>query len=480
MTINKIRKVTGNIISLLTSDIANRGATFVLYALVARYLGAFEFGQLSLGIIFFYMFQILAAVGLKTLITREVAKDKTKTEQYFVNSSAVVMMSVLLSIITLFLLIRLLNYAPDTTSIILLMSLGLLPASLSLICEAVFEAWEKMHYITYAIIPANIAKVGLAFLLLAGGYPLIYLVIMLFFIRLVILGIQWWLIGQKIIRPRLKIDLNFSLTLVKSSLTFFGIEGIAVIWTTLSIILLSKFAGETEVGLYNAARQLTIPITLMMRSIMVSVFPIMCRKFGAGIQSLNQVSEYLLEVLVSITLPAVVGLYFLADSALLLIYGGEDFLQASAVLRIMVWGLLFMAFIYVFGRMLLASQQEKVTLRIVVINLIVKLVCAFALISQFGLLGAAIAGLISETVNLVQHYIPVSGLLSKTTIGRLVWKPVVAVTGMALFLTILKDQGIFLTIVSAGIIYTGALFVLTIWSSGGVYQFKTKYLHIRP
>jgi len=480
MTINKIRRVTGNIIALLTSDIANRGSTFVLYALVARYLGAYEFGQLSLGITFFYMFQILAAVGLKTLITREVAKDKTKTEQYFVNSSAVVVMSVSLSIITLLLVIRLLDYAPDTTSIIFLMSLGLLPASLSLICEAVFEAWEKMHYITYAMIPANIAKVGLAFLLLAGGYPLIYLVIMLFFIRLIILGIQWWLISQKITRPRPKIDLNFSLALVKSSVTFFGIEGISVIWATLSIIVLSKFANETKVGLYSAARQLTLPIAVMMRSIMASVFPIMARKFGTGIQSLNQVSEYLIQVMVSIILPAVVGLYCLADSALLFVYGGGDFVEASAVLRIMVWGPLFTAFIYVFGYTLLASHREKVTLRIVIINLMVKLVCAFALISQFGLIGAAIAGLVSEAVNLVQHYIPVSGLFSKTTIGRLVWKPVVAVTAMTLFLAKFEGQGIFLTIVSAGIIYASVLLALTIWSSGGVYQFKAKYLHIQP
>ncbi len=475
---NRIRKVAVNIISLLTSDLANRGSTFILYALVARYLGAFEFGQLSLGFSFFYMFQIIGVVGLKNLIIRAVAKDKAKTEQYFINSSAIVMISVLFSIIILYLFIRLLNYAPDTTSIILLLSLGLLPASLSLICEAIFEAWEKMHYITYAIIPANIVKVGLAFLLLAGGYSLSYLIIMLFFIRLIILGFQWWLIVGKIIRPRLKIELNFSLALVKSSVTFFGIEGIAIIWTTLSIVLLSKFAGETEVGLYNAAGQLTIPIAMMMRSIMVSVFPIMARKFGAGIQNLNQVSQHLIEVLVSITLPTVVGLYFLADSAFLLVYGGDEFLRASVVLRIMVWGLLFTAYIYVFGYMLLASHQEKVTLRIVIINLIVKLICAFILISQFGLLGAAIAGLISEGVNLIQHYIPVSNLFSKRTIGRLTWKAVIAVTGMALFLAIFQDLGIFLTIVSAGMIYTCILFVLTIWSNGGVYQFKTKYQYI--
>ncbi len=127
MTICSIRRIAGNAASILTSNVMNRATTFVLYALVARYIGAADFGRLSVALTLFYTFQVLAVAGLRTLITREVAKDRTKTDRYLVNGSMAVVISSLLSIIILLLFVRLMRYAAGTTSVILLLSLALLP-----------------------------------------------------------------------------------------------------------------------------------------------------------------------------------------------------------------------------------------------------------------------------------------------------------------------------------------------------------------
>ena len=84
-----VRKVIGNTASLLTSEVVNRATTFVLYALIARYLGAFEFGQFSLALTLFFVSQVLAGAGLNTLVTREVARDKAQTGSYLVNEHQV-------------------------------------------------------------------------------------------------------------------------------------------------------------------------------------------------------------------------------------------------------------------------------------------------------------------------------------------------------------------------------------------------------
>src|SRR5919106_2172117 len=90
-------RILANAISILAADAVNRGTTFVLYALVARYLGAFEFGQLSLALTLFYTFQVLAAAGLKTLVVREVARDKKKTNHYLVNGTVTIATTCLIS-----------------------------------------------------------------------------------------------------------------------------------------------------------------------------------------------------------------------------------------------------------------------------------------------------------------------------------------------------------------------------------------------
>ncbi|MCA9882969.1 MAG: hypothetical protein KC708_08370, partial [Anaerolineae bacterium] len=47
---SSLRKIASNMSSLIASDVINRVTSFVIYALVGRYLGAFAFGQMSLAL----------------------------------------------------------------------------------------------------------------------------------------------------------------------------------------------------------------------------------------------------------------------------------------------------------------------------------------------------------------------------------------------------------------------------------------------
>ncbi|NJL54242.1 oligosaccharide flippase family protein [bacterium] len=55
--------VMRNMTSLIASDVINRVTSFVIYALVGRFLGAFAFGQISLALSLFYTFQVFASQG---------------------------------------------------------------------------------------------------------------------------------------------------------------------------------------------------------------------------------------------------------------------------------------------------------------------------------------------------------------------------------------------------------------------------------
>lgn len=62
-----LQGIGANALAILTSDVMNRATSFVVYAMVARRLGAFAFGQMSLALSLFYVFQIFAVSGVKTL-----------------------------------------------------------------------------------------------------------------------------------------------------------------------------------------------------------------------------------------------------------------------------------------------------------------------------------------------------------------------------------------------------------------------------
>jgi O-antigen/teichoic acid export membrane protein len=478
MAINRVRRLVGNFASLLTSEVVNRATTFVLYAMVARYLGAFGLGQLSLALTLFFVAQVLAGAGLRTLVTREVARDRTKTGQYLVNGSAIVAACSVLSVTALLFFVRLMNYSPETASAILLLSLGVLPFSLSVLNKAVFQAWERMHYIAWANVPVNVAKVGLALVLLWQGHGLFEMILLLLACHVAILGIEWWLMLRHIARPHLRIDRRFCIPMIRSTSTFLGINGIVAISASLDLLLLSRLTDETQVGLYSAAVQLIAPWTVICGSIILSVFPEMCKRFTTGVEGLKRISGQVLELLLAITLPAVVGFSFLAGPALLFLYGKAEFMLASPALRVLVWTLVLTAFNHVLGHALVASQKEKVTLHIIVLSTLLKLLLGLILISQYGLIGAAVATLLTALLDFLLHYAAVSRRLFRLPVVRLAWKPAVAGACMAVYLMLVSNQGLLLTAVSAGMVYAVSWLVLIIWSNGGLRQFTARYQHL--
>ena len=474
MSLN-LRKTTGNALSILTSDVMSRMTSFVLYALVARHLGAQEFGQLSLAFTLFYMFQVFAVGGLKTLIVRQVAKDRAKTQLYFVNGCMIVAFTSLASIVALWSFIHLMHYPPATTRIILLLSFGLLPYSVSAVSEGIFQAWERMRYIACVNVPVNIAKVAGAFLLLTtnrGLYPVVLILLSSF---AVIAAVEVWILLRKFSSEPASIDFHFSLATMRSAATFLGIDGTLAVMSSLNILLLSKLATETEVGLYGAATQLMVPLLLVYQSIAQSIFPLMCRKMEPGFQNLKRIAEQAMELLLVLALPAAAGLFFIGDRALSLLYKNPAFSQAFPALRIVTWVLILQVFTSVLGQVLVASHREKITLRIVLVDTVVNLLVGWLLIAMFGLRGAAVALLLTRVADCCQHYIPAAHLLSGVPIATMVWKPLVAATCMAAYLAAPSGLPGILRGVSATLIYGAALLAVAIWASGGLRQFRDKY-----
>jgi O-antigen/teichoic acid export membrane protein len=462
----------------MANDVVDRVATFLIYTLIARYLGVFAFGQMSLAITFFQTFQLLAVVGLQTLITREVTKSKTQTRKYFINGSLVVTAFSLLSITALAILIRFLRYSTETTNTVLLLSCSLLPYSLSTVSDAIFQAWEKMFYITIANTVVNIVKIALAFLLLSQGYGINVIILLILVAYILNLITKWFIISLYITKIRMNFDIPFCISMTKTALTFLGINGAQAILTSVNVIILSKLASEVEVALFSASFQVMVPVAIIFESVSRSAFPVLCRRFESGLQRMKVISTNLMELLTIIVLPVTIGMFFFADTMAPLMYGHNDFSGASLVIRILVWRLVFRVFTQMLGQVLVASLQEKMTLRILVIDMLASVILGPILISYFGLIGAAITSVAVRVIDFIQHFIPVSHMFAGLALKEMIWRPATASVLMVLFLLMTGGQYIFLTIPLATLVYFSSIFLLSLLSFGGISQLKMNYAYL--
>lgn len=474
------RRVLGNAASMLTTEIFNRASTFVLYALVGRFLGDRAFGQMSLALTLFYTFQVFAIAGLKTLVTREVAKDRSKTDKYLVNGSFAVIGTSLASMAFAAVFVRVLNYPVDTSQVILFVSLSMFPVALIAIVEAIFQAWERMHFIAMVNIPVNVLKIGAALALLSGGADVNSVIGVLFVAFMAVLVAEWVLLLWKVTRPRLRIDLGFMFRMLRQTTTFFGIDGVIAIVASLNLVLLSKLASEREVGLIGAATQFLTPLQVVYQNVVTSLFPMMSRQLEPGFRSLKRITEGLVEVLVMFGLPATLGIFILAGHALVFLYGQQSFADATLVLRIYSITVILRAVIHALGQVLIAGMRERDTLRIVLIGIVLNVILGVALISKFGMLGAAAAGLIVTFVDLILHYYFIRRLFGgPVRVLSALWRPGIAGVVMSAFLiwALPRASGQFLAVVAGGAaIYAAALAVVLFLSVGGPRAIRARYL----
>jgi O-antigen/teichoic acid export membrane protein len=292
----------------------------------------------------------------------------------------------------------------------------------------------------------------------------------------VALASKWWFLLRQVAPPREMPDIRSCVALTRSTVTFLGINGLNAVMTSLTAILMSKFVGEAGVGLYTAARQLTVPIEVVSQSVVTSVYPTMVRSFEPSFRRLERNTERLLESLSIIVLPAVIGLYVLAEEALVFVFGGSQFAEAAVVLRIIVWTMVLRVAGKVFGLVLVASLRERLTLRILAVDAVVAVILGWILISQFGLAGAAVASLVVRLVDFVQRYVPVRRpFQSRIAFGRIVWKPFAASLCMVAFLWLVPELHVLLSAAAGAVAYFAVLFVLMIVSAGGLGRFRAKY-----
>jgi len=472
-----LRRIVANAASMLASDVINRATTFALYALVARSLGAYEFGQLSLALTLFYTFQILAVAGLKTLVTREVAKHRERTDEMLVNGSFVVLVTAFASMAVLGAFVWLIGYDASTAKVVLLLAAGLIPYALSAICEAVFQGWERMRLIAIANVPVNLLKITLSFALLRLGLGLNWVILLLVGSYVAIVAIEWVIVLTQFTVPKFQLRWGVSYWLARSTVTFLGIDGIIAITGSLNVIILSKFRSETQVGLYNAGTQLMVPVSLIYGSIVVSVFPLMCRRYEPTLQGIKRIGERVIELILSVALPTTVGLFLLSGTAISILYG-SGLSGATLSMQIMVWGLILSAMTSILGQVLVASLRERVTLHIVTIDLIVSVVAGIVLIWQFGYAGAAVTALLTRAVDLFLHYRPVANLFTPRVMLETVWKPAIATGVMVVVYFELSGHGELIAATGCAIAYLLAFSGLMLIADGGPRNVKQRYQYL--
>jgi O-antigen/teichoic acid export membrane protein len=118
-----VQKLAKNTTLLFISQIISYILGFFITMYTAQYLGTSGFGMLSTALSLAAIFAVFTDLGLGTITTREVSRDKSLQNKYFSNTSILRLILALLTFGLIILYVTIINltsyhYPPETTILI--------------------------------------------------------------------------------------------------------------------------------------------------------------------------------------------------------------------------------------------------------------------------------------------------------------------------------------------------------------------------
>jgi O-antigen/teichoic acid export membrane protein len=316
--------------------------------------------------------------------------------------------------------------------VVLLLIVGLFSSYVS----AMLQGSHLVHVDSVLRPIRNLSRAGLQIVGVFLGFGLIALVYGYAAGSVVLIGIGLYVLGGPYERPSKR---HFSSLIDYAKYAWMGkLEGRT--FYQADILLLGVFVSTGVVGVYGIAWSLASFLIVFSTSITSAVFPRMSKLSSEeNFEQVAVLAEDSLSYAGLITIPGLVG-GVLLDDRILRLYG-EGFGRGTEVLGLLIGAVLFYGYKGQFTTLLRGIDQPRDALKVNSVLIGSNIVLNVVLISQFGMIGAAVASISSTFLgaltgySITQRYIPVN------VPARLISKQIVAAVGMGGVVLVL-EQGV--------------------------------------
>jgi O-antigen/teichoic acid export membrane protein len=451
------RSIARNSTFSLASQMAIRALSVLFSIAVVRRFGSATFGQYSSVLAFVGLFSVLSDLGLGSWGTRAIAQEPARTSELVWR---VATLRIALSAATAAVIVGLaaLIYPAQHVLAIAVASCALFLFGVSGAFDMAWLGHERLDISSSVSVINQLAFVGIgtAVLVLHGG--VLALVIASIVALALATAASWRMARRRLGLTFARPTLRGGWPLVRACAPIGAVQISLLISYKMDTVLLSIFRSNEIVGVYAVAYNLIFSLMLISHSVNLALFPALSR-VSDDRAALNDLAARAVKCLTLLCVPVAFGGALLASALIRVLYT-DAYRQAATVLQIVIWVLPFMFLTEFYGYYLTAIHRERSAGRAALImagmNVVLNLIC----IPRFGVWAAAIITVITEVVFLAQYLWALRDRGAIGSLARLLWRPVLASSVMALALRVLPLHALPAMIVLGAVIYGGMILLL--------------------
>ncbi len=370
---------------------------------VTRVLGSENYGKVNFANSVVSYFALIAALGIVNYTVREAApfrNDRKKITQFANEIFSINILSSILAYGLLFVALFIPKLA-QYKHLCLIFSFSILFTTVG--ADWINTVYEDFGYITLRYIVAQILALAALFLFVRKKEDFIaYAIIMLMANTGANLFNIWHI--RRYVHLRFTRKLNLKKHFKPLMLLFANAVAITI-YINSDTVILGFVKGDASVGVYTLASRIYIAVKQVLNAVIVVVVPRLSMFLNNQDQEqFQKLLDNLLNFLVCMLLPALIGLFMISDMAMSLA-GGVEYAEGYHALQILSLAL-FSAVLACFysNCILLPAKKDSMFLKSTIAGAGVNIVLNFIAIPLLDYNGAALTTLLGETTVLLMVY----------------------------------------------------------------------------
>lgn len=371
--------------------------TFIVGILIIRYLAPNEFGLLSYAMSFVGIFAAVSSLGIDSILTRELVKSPDQRDLLLGTAFTFKLLGAAISIILLLTVLPFMANNALTNIMILIIASATFFQSFNVI-DFYFQSRVTAKYSVYAQSSAFLLGSIIKILLIVFNAPLIYFAIVIL-IEAILLASGFIIVykkrGLSLFEWKSNKIIGFNILRDSWPLILSGI--IITIYIKIGQVLIKELMNETEVGYYGAAARLCEAWYFVPMAITASLFPAIINAKQISeklyLSRLQKLYDLMAWMAILIALPVT---FFSKEITFILL--GAKYLPSAPVLTIYIWAGVATFLGVASSQYLITENLTKLSFYRTLIGLIVNVILNLILIPKIGIIGSAVATLVSYSM----------------------------------------------------------------------------------
>jgi O-antigen/teichoic acid export membrane protein len=446
----------------------------VLFKVTTKGFGAEGFGTYSLAMTLMYFVLLFNDFGINTLVTREIAKDCSRSRKILGVAAGTKFLLIPVSLVFLSAYLSVFHCDPTARRVILVFgAYGLIMSSVLLI-YSVFRAHERMEYEAAVAVTDKTCSTAFGALAIVLGLGMIRFSILFTATGVVSLLLALWILKKRIHPPAFILNFAASRRMLKDSWAFGIAMFITYIYGQLAIPMLSWMKDPGAVGIYSAAQKL-MGFTSLIPTVFATAFFPRLTAVSQDREELSRIFTLGLKYLLMIAIPLSPGV-FLLSRRLILFFSDPQFIESARAMRVLAFAV-GISFINPFLTSLYgATNRQRLALAFQIGGLTCNIVSNRLLIPGHSYMGSAWATLITEGVMMLISLGWALRRIARITEFSFIPKALFASGIMTAFLLVSPGFALIPTVISAAAIYFGLLFAV---GALNIRQIKTQLIGLK-